>query len=982
MPDTATTAPTHASTSHASDAFSIDGHAVSATEFFAVATHPQRHVVVQACAGAGKTHMLVARVLRILLEPESALSIANPAQILALTFTRKACAEMSERVTLLLRQLHDACAKTLPQLLQALGYSASEAHDSGLQQRAKTVYPRLLLAPQGPQFLTFDAWFCLCLQQAPMALLQQLGLPLQPQLQQDSLHLKEAVWARFEHALVRDQSTPDSLQRHYQHLVQLIGSATTQQLLEQVLLHHADFQLGDTANGWAHAICPWPEQFPELAQRWHIDRSATMDSAQALQDPLTPLWTCAQQQQLFEQVARHLARHPDKVKMTAAANQLEQGWSTRDFHILQHALLTEGKPRVLNLPDAAAAKQLAAAQQCLQMLLCVQQQHRAWAVQTLMLPLARLMHRCHAATRHAAAVMDFADVALALLKLMSEPQYASWLQPTLEPAVRHVLIDEFQDTSPLQWQILWHWFANFAGSATAGLRIFIVGDPKQSIYGFRGAQPRVFSLAQQFLQQGFGAAMLRTDHTRRCAPAVVQALNRTLGQACAQRDYPGFSPHTTAVLAPDGAVQALPQIPKKIKNAAAKAPASIDHAALPSWRPSLSQARDPAPEEQMLEREVAQMAAHIASLIASGVAPSSVMVLARKHEPLGRLRSALRQRHVASVLGEKTTLIDTLEVSDVMALLQALVNPGDSFALAHALKSPLIGLSDQDLMQLALAVQALPKQHPSPWWQALQQCQAALALQLQRWRELGVQLSGAAWLQHMAVQGQWLARYASCSSAAQWPASEARLLRLLALAYDVPAVLGRLNTDLLRDDLALTLHESPSNQQPVRRWLRQLLLCSEQVYDPGPAQALRLLTIHGAKGLQADIVYLLDTQPNTPKSDRCVLWRDWPAHAPVPQKMAFLESTANPPPSLQECMRAHKKRQALEDMNLLYVAMTRAKHRLILSSQERNSSSITWWQRVQPHSQPIIEGIAPDSDPGSDAAQDCVALAAVHRFLG
>ncbi len=69
-------------------------------------------------------------------------------------------------------------------------------------------------------------------------------------------------------------------------------------------------------------------------------------------------------------------------------------------------------------------------------------------------------------------------------------------------------------------------------------------------------------------------------------------------------------------------------------------------------------------------------------------------------------------------------------------------------------------------------------------------------------------------------------------------------------------------------------------------------------------------------------------------------------------------------------------------MNLLYVAMTRAKHRLILSSQERNSSSITWWQRVQPHSQPIIEGIAPDSDPGSDAAQDCVALAAVHRFLG
>ena len=93
------------------------------------------------------------------------------------------------------------------------------------------------------------------------------------------------------------------------------------------------------------------------------------------------------------------------------------------------------------------------------------------------------------------------------------------MQQRLDAQVRHLLIDEFQDTSPLQWQALHGWLQAYAGAGGgAALSVFIVGDPKQSIYRFRRAEPRVFAAAQDFVCEGLGGARLACDHTRRnCA---------------------------------------------------------------------------------------------------------------------------------------------------------------------------------------------------------------------------------------------------------------------------------------------------------------------------------------------------------------------------------------------------------------------------------------------------------------------------------
>ena len=143
-----------------------------------------------------------------------------------------------------------------------------------------------------------------------------------------------------------------------------------------------------------------------------------------------------------------------------------------------------------------------------------------------------------------------ADLERCALALLRDDELAGWVQERLDARIRHVLIDEFQDTSPLQWHALQSWLSGYAGAGggASGQRppgVFLVGDPKQSIYRFRGAEPRVFAAAARFVRDALGGSALACDHTRRNAPAVIAAINGVFGQAAAEGAFDGFRPHTT-----------------------------------------------------------------------------------------------------------------------------------------------------------------------------------------------------------------------------------------------------------------------------------------------------------------------------------------------------------------------------------------------------------------------------------------------------
>jgi ATP-dependent helicase/nuclease subunit A len=497
--------------------------------------------------------------------------------------------------------------------------------------------------------------------------------------------------------------------------------------------------------------------------------------------------------------------------------------------------------------------------------------------------------------------------------------------------VRHLLIDEFQDTNPLQWQALSSWLGSYAGAGSQAPSVFIVGDPKQSIYRFRRAEPQVFEAAQQFVATVLGGDRLSCDHTRRNAQQVIGVVNATLQAAVAAGAFNGFRTHTTDASA-QGQVAVLPPIAR----------ATPDHAAAPDpdagpagWRDSLTQPREVA-EETLRTREARQVAAWIVQCLQAGWQPGELMVLSRRRVGLQPMQQALRALGIPAQIGEKTALGDCCEVQDIVALLDALVSPHHDLSLARALKSPLFGLDDAALVALRLrgAERALS------WFDRLQldwpadSPLAGLGAQLQRWRVLVRSLPPHDALQAIYTEADVLARFAAAAPADQRSAVLANLralpeasLQLAGGRYATPYALVR----------AL---KAGGVQAPAARL----------------DNAVRLLTVHGAKGLEARGVVLLDTDTPERPGDTMGVLVDWPGQAAHPRQLVFLASETAPPPGVAALLAHEQTQRRREELNALYVAMTRARETLLLSAIEpHRDASGSWWRRLGALNLPMLE---------------------------
>ena len=131
----------------------------------------------------------------------------------------------------------------------------------------------------------------------------------------------------------------------------------------------------------------------------------------------------------------------------------------------------------------------------LQLLCAAQAQHAAWLYQQRMTRLTRLLIDAFAGVKRAHGWVDMNDVEQAAQLLLGQSALSGWVQERLDARIAHLLIDEFQDTNPLQWQALYGWLSAYVGAGGSAPRVFVVGDPKQSIYRFRRAEPQVFILS-------------------------------------------------------------------------------------------------------------------------------------------------------------------------------------------------------------------------------------------------------------------------------------------------------------------------------------------------------------------------------------------------------------------------------------------------------------------------------------------------------
>jgi ATP-dependent helicase/nuclease subunit A len=283
----------------------------------------------------------------------------------------------------------------------------------------------------------------------------------------------------------------------------------------------------------------------------------------------------------------------------------------------------------------------------------------------------------------------------------------------------------------------------------------------------------------------------------------------------------------------------------------------------------------------------------------------------------------------------------------VIALLDALVSPQHNLSLARALKSPLFQWCDDDLVALAAQVQTLRKSSdrvaPEPsWWDCLQVMAVGSDGPSQRFVETAARLTRyRQWINTLPPHDALSAIYEDANVLARF----AQIARPAQRASVIAA---------LRDVLTQSLAQDGGRFLSAYRLVRALKTAGATATMVQKSDAVRLLTVHGAKGLEAQTVLLLDTDSGSPAAETMGVLIDWPGEAPAPLRFVFLEREKSPSVCAEGLLLAEQKARALEEINALYVALTRAESRLVVSSfaPHRRGDHATWWERLLPLGQP------------------------------
>ncbi len=894
----------------------------SSNSLGACAIDPTRSVVVAACAGSGKTWLLVSRILRLLLAGVA------PGEILAITFTRAAAQEMTTRLREWLQFLAGADSAAARQFLQAR--FVPEADMEAAQSRARLLHEQVLTAQPAITITTFHSWYLQLLRNAPLSAGAMGSLTLNEQ----TAALVDEAWELFAEQCRRNPSGAgatglDVLFRDH-------GRESSRRLLRNFLQHRADW--------WAYAG-RGDDAVTDAIERMRRALDVDPDI-----DLVTEAFAGARLKADGMLFAGLLERNSPTDQAVAALlnTAFHSDQSTAMFDALYGALFTGKGERRVRKSSKAQQKRLGEEGEAALLA------HHAGLCERVEALKARLVDqqsvRLHVAALPAATglleayqrlkrdrqIVDFADVEWLAYELLAEHEQAITLLYKLDSRYRHILLDEFQDTNPLQWLSLKAWF-DASAAAQSMPTVFLVGDPKQAIYRFRRAEAKLFDAARDWLVREQGAAVLEQNESRRCAQPVLDIVNRVFTQEPTYAaDFRAHDAHDPAL---PGRVEVLPLALREITAADT---VEIDQTLR---NPLTTPAHDD--EDMRRELEAAQLVGKLGEILATweivstsptaGRRPATyadIMILVRRRTHLHVYERALRRARIPFATSRQGGLLDTLEVQDLLALLGFLVSPFEDLKLAHALRSPIFDCTDDDLMLLALRAGAT-------WWSRLVDWpdldpESALGRArklLSRWLECADRLPVHDYLDKIYFEGDVEPRYASAVPFAIRDAVIANLHAFIerALALDsgrYPSLPRFL--DELKD-----LDRVPAEEAP-----------DEGGVDDG-GNAVRILTVHGAKGLEAPIVVLIDTAAIV-ANDRgydCLV--DWPAGDARPRAFSLRTRRDEWNSRQREQMNGEAASDERENLNLLYVAMTRARQALIVSGCEHGRSGISWYDRIR-----------------------------------
>ena len=874
------------------------------------AVDPEHSVWVTANAGSGKTHVLVERVIRLLLNG------AAPASILCITFTKAAAAEMSARLYARLGSWTALDDSSLTDELQRIGLQ----HVDAIQRiTARRLFARALETPGGLKIQTIHAFCERTLQLFPVESGVSPGFRIIDDRGNQEIQLK----AKNEILRLAKDGVDGSLATALSTVVEYCSSDGFAELLQNFT--HA-------AHGLRKLLAADINQAQfELL----LKKSTSVD----LEETQTTL--LRKINNIDIKAYSHHAEILEKFgpfRKHSPASLMQKAIRTEDkFEILKHIYFTRDtklKPRE-SLMSVAAAKQypqtkdFTVAEQARLILLFTQHDLliRIEATSALFQLAKAVMNRVET-LKKAQGLYDFDDLIERTSHLLRDRRATQWVLYKLDSSLQHILLDEAQDTSPAQWHIIQSLYEEFfAGSGqpqNLNRTVFVVGDRKQSIYSFQGADTRVFELArQEFLtrinDKKNDSNEIDLSISYRSCREILDAVNRVFPAKNPQfLGLPAVDSkdrdHTTNRGSEIGRVEVWPLVLHE--DDAEKA----DH-----WKAPLDREAARSPKRRLAQKIAATIMSWIGGRwLASQnrmIEPGDILILLQSRGTLfSMLIAELRKIGVPVAGADRLKLSQSLVVQDLIVLGQWLLLPIDDYALACILKSPFVPepLDEDQLFDLAY------NRSPKSLWTKLEEKPCA----------------NSVWLNHLMNLSKTKGPFALFSDV---------------LSKFRGAMLGRLGpeagdaTDALLD-LALAYEsEQGLSLMGFLQWVSSSETEIKRELENTSGE-VRLITVHGAKGLESNIVFLPDAA-SVPKGRTARDLLMLPKISPTYELPLWMLPGLSVSPQLQNWIDEETNRSRAERNRLLYVAMTRARDELYIcgaKSANRDVPKDSWYAIVEP----------------------------------
>lgn len=872
----------------------------AATELQSRASDPALSAWVSANAGSGKTHVLARRVIRLLMRG------VPPGRILCLTYTKAAAANMANRVLEELRRwttLDDAG------LDEAIIRTDGGRPDARRRAHARRLFAQALETPGGLKIQTIHAFCGALLHAFPF----EAGVPAGFSSLEDAA--RRELLERVRKSVVLDAYGQPA--GELGQALSLIAAQTADEGIDRLI--------ADLVNDPEALEADEEDLLAAMALEERVGVSDI--EARMVGEALIPpgAWLGLGEALVLE--GGNAAR-----RGTALLSASGVAPEDRADAYANVFLKDDGEPYGDAQFGAAAVRarypQLLAERDRIAPLVRLLSAARAFERSRAVLILGREVVRRYERAKAVRGVLDFADLVNAARRLLASGASA-WVHYKLDQGIDHVLLDEAQDTSPEQWEVIRPLVTEFfAGEGTRAQAqdnprtLFVVGDEKQSIFSFQGADPRRFETVRREFERVGGEqfAHIELRHSFRSAPGILGAVDAVFGVETAWRGLSAADepPVHEAIHA------ALPSLVELWEPEAPGEKVDVD-----AWQRPLDAPATDDPKGRLARK----IAGHIGARIAQGfvitgrhgarpIRPGDFLILVRRRDALFEaIIRELKQAHVPVAGADRLVVAEHIAVMDLMALGDALLARDNELALASVLKSPLFGLDDEDLMQLApertglLEDTLFARADEKPSWRRAAERLGRLRPEARRLRPFDF---------YARVLGRERGRAAMLARLG--PEAADALDEMLALArtyesVEVPSLAGFL--DFLRRGGAEAKRDMEAGRDEVR-----------------------VMTVHGAKGLEAPYVILADTTtgPMTRRSAGLV-------RAELPNGRTVLlhaPSKMRDTPAMAAARQRGDDAQQDEYRRLLYVALTRAESALVLCGADgaRRRPADCWYELV------------------------------------